>query len=270
MQEEDPPRLLLLDWEMPILNGIELCQRICEKETNDPPYIILLTSRSESIDIVAGLQAGSNEYIAKPFVNTELQARLQVGERMLKLQAELNQAREDLAFQADHDVLTGLMNRRAVMRSLEKEISRAQRTQEALCIALCDIDHFKEVNDTYGHLAGDLVLQEVAEHMIATLRPYDHIGRYGGEEFLIVLNARSDQVLNTFERLRRATAEKQFVIEQTTLSITMSFGITVLLPNADNRDAKSLIACADRALYKAKNAGRNRVVSLELNSSGQT
>lgn len=260
---DDPPRLLLLDWEMPVLDGLKLCQRIRQQETNDHPYIILLTARSDTTDIVNGLHAGSNDYIAKPFENTELQARLQVGQRMLKLQTELNQVRENLAYQANHDVLTGLMNRRAVLQALEKEISRTQRTQETLCIALCDIDYFKQVNDSHGHLVGDAVLEEVARRMTTVLRPYDHIGRYGGEEFLIVMNTRSDQILRTFERLRCAIAEKPFVIEQMTLSITMSFGISTLLPTSDKRDAMSLIASADESLYKAKEAGRNCVVSLE-------
>ncbi len=263
LQAEDPPRLLLLDWEMPVLDGLELCQRIRQQETNDHPYIILLTARNDTTDIVNGLHAGSNDYIAKPFENAELQARLHVGQRMLKLQAELNQVREDLAYQANHDVLTGLMNRRAVLQALEKEISRTQRTQETLCIALCDIDYFKQVNDSHGHPAGDAVLQEVARRMTATLRPYDHIGRYGGEEFLIVMNTRSDQMLNTFKRLRCAIAEEPFVIEQMTLSITMSFGISMLLPTSDERDAMLLIASADESLYKAKEMGRNCVVFSE-------
>lgn len=264
LQADDPPRLLLLDWEMPVLDGLKLCQRIRQQETNDHPYIILLTARSDTTDIVSGLHAGSNDYIAKPFENTELQARLQVGQRMLKLQAELNQVRENLVYQANHDVLTGLMNRRAVLQALEKEICRTQRMQETLCVALCDIDYFKQVNDSHGHLVGDAVLEEVARRMSAVSRPYDHIGRYGGEEFLIVINTHSDQVLGTFERLRLAIADSQFVIDHLRLTVTMSFGISMLLPTADKRDAMSLIASADESLYKAKETGRNRVVCLEM------
>ena len=260
---DDPPQLLLLDWEMPMLDGLKLCERIRQQETDDYPYIILLTSRTDAADIVEGLHAGSNDYVAKPFESTVLHARIEVGYRMLTLQAELKQIRENLAFQANHDFLTGLMNRRAVMDALEKEIYRTQRTQEVLYIALCDIDYFKKVNDTHGHLAGDAVLKEVADRMTAVLRPYDHIGRYGGEEFLLVLNSRNDQVLNTFERLRLAIAETQFKVEHLNLNVTMSFGVSMLLPTAEKRDAVSLIASADESLYKAKEAGRNCVVSLK-------
>jgi diguanylate cyclase (GGDEF)-like protein len=248
---------------MPSINGLELCKRIRQQDTQDHPYIILLTSRNETADIVEGLHAGANDYIAKPFENTVLRARIEVGHRMLKLQAELNQVRENLAYQANHDALTGLMNRRALLQALEKEICRTQRTQEVLYIALCDIDHFKKVNDTYGHLVGDEVLKEVANRMTAALRPYDHLGRYGGEEFLLVLNTHSDQMLHTFERLRLAIAETKFEIDHLKLNITMSFGVSVLLPTAEKRDAVLLIASADKSLYKAKEIGRNCVVSLE-------
>ncbi|MCK5715492.1 MAG: response regulator, partial [Nitrosomonadaceae bacterium] len=137
LQQENPPRLLLIDWEMPRLNGLSLCQRIRRQSSSDPAYIILLTARNEILDIVIGLEAGANEYITKPFNKIELQSRLQVGNRMLHLQAELNQAKEILAFQASHDVLTELLNRRAIMDALDKEIARAQRQPQTLCVALC-------------------------------------------------------------------------------------------------------------------------------------
>ncbi len=165
LQADEPPRLLLLDWEMPRLDGLALCERIRNRESSNPPYIILLTARTETDDIVAGLEAGANDYISKPFVNSELQARLQVGRRMLNLQAELINAKEAMAFQATHDALTGLLNRGAIMEALDVEMARAQRQDQTLCIGLCDIDHFKRVNDTHGHLAGDAVLREVTQRL---------------------------------------------------------------------------------------------------------
>jgi diguanylate cyclase (GGDEF)-like protein len=261
IQGNEPPRLMLLDWEMPLLDGLALCQRIREQQlSDDPPFIILLTARSDTADIVEGLGKGANDYIAKPFENSELQARLQVGRRMLDLQTELAQAREALTFQASHDVLTGLMNRRAVMNTLEKEIARAHRQGHALAIGLCDIDHFKQINDSYGHLAGDAVLKEVAQRMETALRPYDHIGRYGGEEFLVVLSTDSDQALNPFERICRAIADKPFVIDQEMLKVTISCGVTLVTSAADKRDGTTLLSAADTALYEAKATGRNRTL----------
>ena len=260
LQENDAPRLLLIDWEMPKLDGLALCQRIREQHCDDPPFIILLTARSETADLVDGLGKGANDYITKPFENAELQARLQVGRRMLDLQAELARARDALLFQATYDVLTGLMNRRGAMNTLKKEIARAHRQGHVLAIGLCDIDHFKQINDTYGHLAGDAVLKEVAQRMEAALRPYDHISRYGGEEFLIVLNTDSDQALNPFERIRRAIADKHFVIEQEMLNVTISCGVTLITSAEDRRDVTTLLSAADRALYEAKETGRNRTL----------
>lgn len=260
LQGDDPPRLLLLDWEMPGLDGVALCQRIRRRQTSDPPFIILLTARTATADIVEGLGKGANDHIAKPFDNAELQARLQVGRRMLDLQADLARAREVLAFQAAYDVLTGLLNRRAVMDTLEKEISRVQRQGYVLAVGLCDIDHFEQINDTYGHLAGDAVLKEVAGRMRATLRPYEHIGRYGGEEFLILASTDDEQALVPFERVRRIIADEPFVVAPASLDVTISCGVTLLSCAVDNRDSTALLAAADKALYEAKASGRNRTV----------
>lgn len=260
MQGNEAPRLLLLDWEMPKLSGLALCKRLREKENNDPPYIILLTSRSNTADIVTGLEGGANEFIPKPFENAELQARLQVGRRMLDLQEGLNRMREEMAFQASHDELTGLFNRRAAMNAMEREIARTKPDLQPLYIGMCDIDHFKKINDTYGHLAGDAILQEVARRFNATLRPYDLIGRYGGEEFLILLNSDESHVQELFERIRRAIENEPFVYEQETLRVTVSCGVTQFLPPKDKRNNTELLSAADTALYEAKNSGRNRII----------
>jgi len=266
LQQAGAPELLLIDWEMPRLNGLELCQRIRQQQTNNPPFIILLTGRSNSGDVVKGLETGANDYITKPFDDAELQARLQVGQRMLKLQAELIQTQESLAFQANHDVLTGLMNRRALMDVLKAEIARAQRQQSTLCIGLCDIDHFKQVNDTHGHLVGDAVLQELSQRMKSTLRPYDHIGRYGGEEFLIVLNPDGNDVLRPFERVRCAIADKPVVVESATLDLSISCGVVLVTSEAVEQEIKELLTNADAALYEAKAGGRNRTILFDRSS----
>jgi len=260
LKAEDPPRLLLLDWEMPNLDGIALCHRIRLNECSDPPYIILLTARQEKGDIVKGLESGANDYVSKPFDNMELQARVNVGRRMLEMQEDLNNVKEALAFQADHDELTGLLNRRAIMKILDKEVARAKRQPHMLCVGLCDIDHFKSINDTYGHQMGDAILKGVAQRFLETLRPYDEVGRYGGEEFLILLSTDDDQALMLFERLRNVIAEKPFVVGNVSLKVTVSCGVTCFRLPADSRDCDSLFSAADSALYEAKNGGRDRTV----------
>ena len=260
LQGDDAPRLLLLDWEMPELNGLALCKLIREEDTSNPPYIILLTGRSNTEDLVTGLKVGANDYIAKPFENAELQARLQVGKRMLDLQDELNRAKEAMAFQANYDELTGLMNRRAVMKSMASEIERSKRNLQPLYICMCDIDHFKHINDTHGHLAGDAVLKEIAQRFNTCLRPYDLCGRYGGEEFLIILNSNENHVQDVFERVRQAVADTPFTYEQEKIDVTISCGVTLLSPPTDERNSTQLLTDADTALYEAKNTGRNRIV----------
>jgi two-component system cell cycle response regulator len=260
LKTDDAPRLLLIDWEMPEINGLALCKKIREKDTCDPPYIILLTGRSDTKDIVTGLEIGANDYISKPFENAELKARLKVGERMLELQDELNRAKEAMAIQANYDELTELMNRRAVMNAMSNEIARSKRNLQPLFICMCDIDHFKNINDTHGHLIGDAVLKEVAQRLNKSLRPYDLCGRYGGEEFLIILNSKGNYVHDLFERIRLAIANTPFFYEDTILHVTISGGVTLYSPSTDERNSTQLLTDADTALYEAKNAGRNRIV----------
>ena len=263
LRRPEPPRLLLLDWMMPRLDGLALCRRIRREESSDPPFIILLTGRGETEDIVKALEAGANDHVAKPFENAELRARLDVGKRMLDLQEQLRRVTEALAIRATQDSLTGLLNRGAIMEALDQEMARAQRRQQTLCVGLCDIDHFKRVNDTHGHLAGDAVLREAARRIEAALRPFDHVGRYGGEEFLILVDATQDQAPALFERIRHVFADAPFVVEQAALDVTISCGATFFTPPADERIDTALIAAADAVLYRAKDAGRNRTVFAE-------
>jgi len=189
-----------------------------------------------------------------------LQARLQVGKRMLDLQDELHLAKETMAIQANHDVLTGLMNRRAIMETMEREIERTRRNLQPLYVCMCDIDHFKHINDTYGHLAGDAVLQEVSKRFKVSLRPYDLCGRYGGEEFLIILNSEEKDVQNVFDRVRKAISDEPFIYEDAAIQVTISCGVTLFSPAKDDRNINQLLASADASLYSAKNTGRNRTV----------
>jgi len=266
LQEPDAPRLLLIDWMMPILDGIALCQRIQEQETSNPPYIILLTAKNQTTDIVSGLEAGANDYIAKPFDNAELQARLQVGQRMLELQTELNDAKTLLTHQALHDPLTGVLNRGAIMDILEKEVAKSEREDKTFCIAMLDLDHFKQINDNYGHLGGDEVLMGFVDRIQNILRPYDHLGRFGGEEFLVLAYCEGNDGADLFQRLCAAIAKSPFNFQGTMIEATVSIGGISLENQASSSE---LLAQADDALYKAKEDGRNQVVWYSKEMSGE-
>jgi len=258
LQRPDAPRLILLDWNMPGMDGLEICRRLRESEVPNPPYVILLTARGEKGDIVKGLEAGSNDYVAKPYDNEELQARIRVGQRMLELQSHLLEARDALAHQATHDFLTGVYNRRAIRDRLKEEISRAGREKESLSVGMLDIDHFKNINDTYGHQAGDEALLAFTRCIQDGLREYDCVGRYGGEEFLVI--APGSMGLNKeslYERLRARIAEAEITTNAGKVFLTVSIGVT---PGTGRSTVDALLAAADAALYQAKAGGRNRVV----------
>ncbi len=258
LQRPEAPRLVLLDWDMPGLEGVEVCRRLRKKETTDPSYVILLTGRDTKSEIVQGLEAGANDYIAKPYDNSELLARIRVGQRILELQASLLETQAALAYQATHDALTGIFNRRAIMDHLTRELARASRLKSRLSVGMCDIDHFKNINDHFGHQAGDEVLIAFARCLQANLRKYDYVGRYGGEEFLIIatgLPGQGDDGL--YERLCRQTAAVEVGTKAGNVSFTVSIGMA---PASAESTVDTLLAAADAALYQAKAAGRNRVV----------
>ena len=257
LQQPDAPKLVLLDWNMPGMEGLELCRRLRENVSSNPPYIILLTGRVEKTDIVQGLEAGANDYVTKPYDREELQARIRVGQRMLDMQASLLEARNSLEYQAMHDPLTGIFNRRAILDRLKAEISRAKREGGRLSIGMCDLDHFKKVNDTCGHQAGDEALVAFTRCIQANLRAYDCVGRYGGEEFLVIAaGARGQNEDALYERLRAKIADAVIKTKAGDISITVSIGVA---PGTDQSTVETLVAAADAALYRAKANGRNRV-----------
>ncbi|HLS28506.1 MAG TPA: diguanylate cyclase, partial [Opitutales bacterium] len=186
MQGENPPRLLLLDWEMPQLGGLEVCKQLRWKEPLNPPYIIFLTLNRTFENMTLAFDAGASDYVTKPCNWTELRCRIRVGERTLKLQDQLNAAHREMRELAMRDMLTGIYNRRAVQERLDEELARFQRTGAGLNIALVDLDNFKRVNDTWGHQAGDLVLSEFAKAVRKAMRVSDVVGRWGGDEFLLI------------------------------------------------------------------------------------
>jgi|SRR6202050_998773 len=258
LEAEDTPRLAVLDWMMPGMEGVQICQRVREQRNRPYVYVLLLTARSEKRDLLRGLELGADDYLTKPFDSEELRARLLVGERILSLQDDLIAAREELRFRATHDVLTGIFNRGTVMEALQTELSRQVRDQRPCGVILVDIDHFKQVNDTHGHLIGDEVLQVVARRLKQCVRPYDTVGRYGGEEFLIIASAADERgTLALAERIRTALESTPVLTQAGEVHITASLGAAI---SNDTRgtDPQVLLRLADQALYRAKEQGRNR------------
>ncbi len=259
LQQNNAPRLAILDWMMPGLDGTAICRAVRKLDLQPYIYLILLTARGYKQDLVEGLEAGADEYLTKPFDPHELKARLRSGARIVELQDSLIQAREALREQAMHDPLTHLLNRRATMDFLLSELSRAAREQNSLSVMMVDIDFFKSVNDRFGHLPGDEVLCEVARRLRTSARIYDLVGRFGGEEFLVVAPGCSNtEGLIQAERLREMVCSQPITLKDLSVKVTISVGVaTTLDPNQQVMEA--LLTAADEALYRAKAAGRNRV-----------
>jgi two-component system cell cycle response regulator len=224
---------------------------------------LLVTAKDDKQDLVRGLEAGADDYLSKPFDRQELRARLRTGGRILTLQDEQLKARHALQVQATQDGLTGTWNRTAILDLLHREYELAARSGTAIGVIMLDLDHFKQVNDTYGHLAGDHVLVEAARRMKEAVRSYDLIGRYGGEEFLVVSpDCDGEQIQTCAERIRSAMAGQPVLAHGSGIAITVSAGTAVLVPRLNTE--KEALEAADTALYRAKSGGRNQVVSLAL------
>ena len=261
LQKEDAPQLAILDWMMPGMDGIELCRRIRSRNQGPYRYVLLLTAKDDKQDVVAGLEAGADDYLTKPFDVDELRARVRAGKRILDLQAALIHAKDDLQFAAAHDPLTGLWNRGAILDLLNREVYRRQRSGDALGVIMADIDYFKKINDTHGHLVGDAVLREVTQRLAVGVRPYDAVGRYGGEEFLIVFpGCSAPNLVVGAERLRHCVADRPIETSAGPLPVTLSLGLaSAAQGEKETLDCETFLRTADEALYAAKARGRNRV-----------
>ena len=259
LQQEDAPRMAILDRRMPGMDGLEIVRRVREQSQEPYIYILLLTVYDQEKHLVAGLNAGADDYIVKPFRVHELQARLEAGQRILEIQEQLINTRDKLHSQATTDAVTGLWNRSAIMEILRRELSRGKRRDDPVGLAILDLDDFKRINDSHGHQAGDVVLLECGQRMRNCVRTYDATGRYGGDEFLSVhpsCNVEDSVMLG--ERLRREIAKETVMLGEAPIWVTASAGV-VSSETFPEADADELIHLADEALYVAKRGGRNRI-----------
>jgi len=253
----DCPRMAILDWMMPGADGLEVCRAIREKATHYG-YLILLTARDRHEDLLAGLDSGADDFLTKPFDLNELRSRIRSGTRVLELQEGLLKAQDALSVLATSDHLTGLWNRRMIVEHLMRELPRAAQEKRPLAIAMADVDEFKKINDKHGHPVGDEVLQQVAARMQLALREYDAVGRYGGEEFLVILpGCDADTGFAAAERVRTLVAAEPVMTDGGLLQVRVSIGVAWTEPGVVK--CVDLIKSADDALYRAKTSGRNRV-----------
>ena len=258
--QKEEIRMAIFDWMMPKIDGLQLCQKVRLQKKDIYTYIILLTSRDRQEDIVEGLSSGADDYIVKPFNTLELKARLQTGKRIIDLQNQLLQSKKQLEQLATRDSLTKLWNRATIIKHLEEELNRGSREKKPVGSILVDIDYFKKINDTYGHYIGDEVLVEVASRMKKHIRSYDKIGRYGGDELLVVLpNCSLPVVEEIGERLRKVVCTKKIKTEIGPIGVTLSLG-GISSEEQSAISAEGLIKASDHALYQAKRNGRNCIV----------
>lgn len=253
----DPPDVVLLDIEMPGLDGYQVLSELkADPAVKDIP-VVFLTSRGEMDDVVAGLRGGAHDYLRKPFESPELLARVAAATHVKHLQDQLRQRNADLDRLSRTDALTGMYNRRHLEQELARLHNDSIRHRAPLCVLLLDLDRFKHVNDTYGHAAGDDVLREFAGRVTAELRAGDIGGRWGGEEFLVIMpRTELDEALALAERVRAVTAAEPVVSAGDSISMTVSGGFAL----GPGDSPASLVQAADHGLYRAKEEGRNRVM----------
>lgn len=268
LMHSDGPRLLLLDWMMPELDGPEVCKAIRTGPRQAYVYITLLTSKDLKQDIVEGLEAGADDYLTKPCNLQELRARLRTGERVLELEDKLIAARDEMRYKATHDGLTNLLNRTSIIQRMREEVEQLTNYGKQFAVVICDIDHFKIINDNYGHPVGDEVLREVAVRLGVSVRTGDEVGRFGGEEFLFVLAGCTEDGLNHLTQTI-CDAVRCTPIPTSAGPVTVSISAGALHLSIANLplNAERVLQRVDEALYKAKFGGRDQFILAHL--SGQ-
>lgn len=258
MLKDFQPDLVILDINMPQLNGFQTLKLLRQKDEN--VAVIFLTGNKNTEDIIRGLEAGALDYVCKPFNPLELVARVSSQLKFKRTQQELREANKKLQNLVDIDDLTGLYNMRSVYDRLNNEIERARRYKHGLAVIMMDMDHFKNVNDGHDHLFGSFVLSKVGGIIKNNIRSVDFAARYGGDEFLICLTqTQTEGALRFADRLRKVIAEKEFIQDKDRMFMTASFGVALIEAKGAIIDAHTLVRIADTKLYEAKDNGRNRV-----------
>lgn len=259
LTSEGAPQIAILDWMMPGMHGPELCRKLRELDREPYTYVLMLTSRSQSADVVEGLDAGADDYLTKPFQPRELRARIRAGLRIVELQEQLVATREAMRERASIDSLTGLVGRGAILEALDRELRAAEQTGAPLCILLTDVDRFRQVNESFGNAAGDAVLREFGRRLSEAAPPGAALGRYSSEEFLLVLpGVTGVQADELGAAVRLAIAAEPFVAGAASFPVTCTTGTaTAVMPY--RADTASLLRAAEQALAAAKVAARERV-----------
>ena len=267
LQAAECPHLVLMDWMMPGLNGLEVCKKVRARHAEPYTYIILCTARNDQQDVIEGLESGADDYLTKPCNPLQLRARIRTGERILQMHADLIQARELVRFKSTHDLLTGAWSRGATLDMLARELNRGKREDRPLGLILIDLDDFKDINDTLGQFTGDEVLRSAALRVLSSVRAYDVVGRFAGDEFLISLPG-CDAIATraTVERIRQVIGGSALGKTSRPVTLTASFGVLSAVPG-DSPTPESTLRAINIALYRAKEGGRNRVESSTGNVS---
>lgn len=257
------PHLVLLDVSMPGVDGVETLMQL--RQRDNYVSVIFVSAQSSTEDVIRGLDAGADDYLCKPFDVTELLARIRAQLRIKDLNDRLKKANDRLKELVDIDDLTGLFNMRSLYKKLDFELDRARRHDRSMAVLMMDVDHFKRVNDNHDHLFGSWVLAQIGKMIRDNMRKIDFAARYGGDEYLIVMSEITREGASVFaQRLRERIEHTNFQQDNFSIRLTASIGIAVANPNEYNVDARALVRFADKALYRAKEGGRNRVEIYEF------
>jgi len=264
LEQANSPNLVLLDWIMPGMDGVELCRKVRARKSSELcTYMILVTSKENPTDLLKAMEAGVDDYLVKPFDEQELKARLLVGQRVVALQRELIEVRESMHHANTYDGLTGLLNRQEIVEFLRRELARSAREKNPVSIILVDIDLFKMINDQLGPVAGDEVVKEVGRRLRSRLRAYDGVGRYGGEEFLLVLpGCALTSALIRADHVRTFVSSKPVETSAKSRTVTVSMGVAVASGETE-AELQLMLNQADAGLFKAKRNGRDRVEQVD-------